>query len=182
MKRPARSRSPTSTGSLDKIPRLTPELSHFIEGMGLYFENQGIPRIGGRILGLLMIAHDPLSSEDVASILKISRGSISTNMRALLISGMVERTALRGDRTTYFVFSDAAMEQRIASGVQSTIAFKRLVQRGLDALPERDPARHHLDASLEWSDMLINSLGETLQHWRAERQASNRQGAAAKGV
>jgi DNA-binding transcriptional regulator GbsR (MarR family) len=157
---------------LSKIPELTPALNTFIEGMGMYFESQGIPRIGGRILGLLMLAHSPLSAEDMATVLNISRASISTNFRLLLSSGLVEKVAQRGDRTTYFVFSDSAMEQRINVGVQSTVAFKRLVQRGLDALPRKDPARRHLDNSLEWSDMLIDSLQDAARRWRARPAAT----------
>jgi hypothetical protein len=56
--------------SLRKLPKLTPELSQFIDGMGMYFESQGIPRIGGRMLGALMIAHWPLSAEDLALLLR----------------------------------------------------------------------------------------------------------------
>ena len=181
------------TRSLPKIPRLTPELIGFIEGMGMYFENQGIPRIGGRMLGLLMIAHAPLSAEDFATILDISRASVSTNFRLLLTSGLVEKSALRGDRTTYYVFSDSAMEQRIAVGVQSTLAFKRLVQRAADALPQKDAARHHLDTSLEWADVLLDSLEQALMRWRSRlgqaaegpaalAAARAKQIAAAKGV
>jgi DNA-binding transcriptional regulator GbsR (MarR family) len=169
------------SAGLQKVPQLTPELNRFIDGMGMYFENQGIPRIGGRILGLLMIAHGPLSAEDIASILSISRGSVSTNFRLLHGSGLVEKVTLRGDRTTYFVFSDSAMEQRIAVGVQSAVAFKRLVQRAVDALPQKDPARHHLDSSLEWSDVLIDSLDQALARWRARPAAPATQ-PAAKGA
>ena len=165
-----------------KVPPLTPELSRFIEGMGMYFENQGIPRIGGRILGLLMLAHSPLSAEDIASILSISRASVSTNFRLLLASGLVEKVTLRGDRSTYYVFSDSAMEQRIAVGVQSAVAFKRLVQRAVDALPQKDPARHHLDSSLEWSDVLIDSLHQALARWRARSAVAAPSRAAAKGA
>jgi DNA-binding MarR family transcriptional regulator len=153
-------------GKAGKIPRLTPELTHFIEGMGLYFASQGIPRIGGRILGLLMIAHGPLSPEEIAHSLKISRGSISTNFRLLMSSGMVEKTFMPGDRTTYYVFSDSAMEQRLAVGMRSAEAFKRLVLQGRDALPAGDAARRHLDNSLVWSDLLISSLDQAISQWR----------------
>ena len=115
--------------SLRKIPKLTPALSGFIEAMGMYFEDQGIPRIGGRMLGLLMIAHWPLTAQDIAAILGISRGSVSTNFRLLLTSGLAEKAAMPGDRTTYYVFSDAAMEHRTVAGMQSVMAFKKIVHR-----------------------------------------------------
>ncbi len=82
--------------------KITPELSKFIEGMGLYFQNQGVPRIGGRILALLMISHDPLSAEDIGATLRVSRGSISTNMRILIAGGLVEKVSIPGQRLTLF--------------------------------------------------------------------------------
>ena len=155
--------------SLSKIPKLTPALSSFIEGMGVYFESQGIPRIGGRMLGLLMIAHWPLSPEDMTSILKVSRGSISTNLRLLLSFGLVEKAPMPRSRTTHFAFSDEAMEHRIIAGIRSVRVFKRLLQQAAEAMPERDPARHHIDDSLEWSDLLIGSFDQATERWRARR-------------
>lgn len=36
-----------------------PTLSQFIENMGLHYEKYGVARIGGRILGLLMLTRAP---------------------------------------------------------------------------------------------------------------------------
>ena len=154
------------TDSLRKLPKLTPGLQKFIDGMGMYFESQGIPRIGGRILGVLMIAHWPLSAEDLARILRVSRGSISTNMRMLLSSGMVEKAPTSHSRTTHYAFSDEAMEQRIAAGIRSAQSYKRLVQQAAEVIPPRDPARHHLDESLQWSDLLLEALNHAVEHWK----------------
>jgi DNA-binding transcriptional regulator GbsR (MarR family) len=169
------------TESLRKIPELTPALSRFIEGMGVYFEDQGIPRIGGRMLGLLMIAHWPLTAQDIATILGISRGSVSTNFRLLLTSGLAEKVALPGNRTTHYVFSDAAMEHRITAGMQSIIAFKKIVQQASAVIPARDPARHHIDDSLEWSDLLIESFDRATEKWRLRRPARSHTHAATSG-
>ena len=155
--------------SLSKLPKLTAELQKFIDGMGVYFESQGIPRIGGRMLGVLMIAHWPLTPEDMANVLQVSRGSISTNLRMLTASGMVERALMPGSRLTHFAFSDEAMEHRIAAGIRSTQAFRRLVQEASAALPGGDPSRHHLVDSLEWSDLLLEALHNAIEHWKAHR-------------
>jgi len=157
--------------SLSKLPKLTPELHRFIDGMGMYFENQAIPRIGGRMLGALMIAHWPLSAEDLAAILKISRGSISTNMRMLLASGLVEKAPMPGSRITHFAFSHDAMEHRIAAGVRSTQAFKRLLLQAAAVIPQRDPSRHHIDDSLEWTDLLIEGMNNATERWRQRHPA-----------
>jgi predicted transcriptional regulator len=164
-----------------KIPRLTPALLRFIEGMGLYFESQGIPRIGGRMLALLMIAHWPLSAEDLAQILKISRGSISTNLRLLLGTGLVEKAAIPGSRRTSFLYSDHAMEHRIVSGMESTRAFMRLLQQAAAAVPPRDPARHHIDDSLAASDLLLEAFDQAAERLRSRRPVHRQRQAAGSG-
>ena len=151
----------------DKFQKLSPELTRFIESMGMYFENQGVPRIGGRILGLLIVAHDPLSADDIAKILKVSRASVSTNMRLLTASGMIEKTPILHDRTTYFVFSEAALEQHMAVGVQAAEIFKKLSEQGLAALSGDDSARRRLEASIEWSDLIVESFQTAIIKWRA---------------
>jgi predicted transcriptional regulator len=145
--------------------KLTPELRKFIENVGMYFETFGIPRIGGRILGLLMIAHEPLSAEHIESILKVSRGSVSTNMRMLIGSGLAEKISPLGKRTSFFIYPESALERRTESGIQSGVAFKKLSEQGLAALPPDDIARHRFEETIEWSDVLIEAFGKVLVVW-----------------
>ena len=83
-------------------------LSQFIENMGLHYEAYNVPRIGGRILGLLMVNSNPLASEEMSEVLQVSRSSISTNLRTLQMAGLVEQVSVPGDRRDYFVFSEDA--------------------------------------------------------------------------
>ena len=158
----------------NKFEKLSPELTRFIESMGLYFENSGIPRIGGRILGLLMIAHEPLTADDIAKILKVSLASISTNMRALTASGMIDKTSVLHHRTTYFVFSEAALEQRMMAGIKGAALFKKVAEQGLAALPREDAAQARMQRSIEWSDLLVESFEMAISKWRARYPNSTR--------
>ena len=151
----------------NKFEKLSPELTRFIESMGMYFESLGIPRIGGRILGLLMIAHEPLTADDIAKILKVSLASISTNMRALIVSGMIEKTSVLHHRNTYFVFSEAALERRMMAGIQGAVLFKKVAEQGLAALPAKDSARTRMERSIEWSDLLVESFEKAITKWHA---------------
>ncbi len=150
----------------DKFKKLSLELIRFIESMGLYFESSGIPRIGGRILGLLMIAHEPLSADDIAKILKVSRASLSTNLRMLTASGLVEKTSVLHDRATYYVFPDASLERRMQAGIQSSQVFKKVTEQGLAALPAGDLARTRMEMSIEWSDLLVEHFEKAISEWR----------------
>jgi DNA-binding transcriptional regulator GbsR (MarR family) len=151
----------------DKFKKLSPELARFIERMGMYFESYGIPRIGGRILGLLLVAHEPLSAERIASILRVSRASISTNFRVLLTSGLAEKVTFPGDRTTYFVFPESGLEKTLLVEIQGIDVMKRLVQQGLAALPDNDSARSRMQEMVNWADFLVVLYQKALLEWRA---------------
>lgn len=151
----------------NKFKKLSPELTNFIESMGRYFESYGIPRIGGRILGLLLVAHEPLSSEDIATILKVSRGSVSTNFQLLLTSALAERVTFPGDRTTYFAFPAAAWEKAMMVELDGIAYLKKLAQQGLTALPARDPARNRLEKTIEWTELVRGVYQTALNQWRA---------------
>jgi hypothetical protein len=153
-------------GSNHKAPRLTPELTKFVEGMGMYFETSGVPRIGGRILGLLMVAHGPLSAESLASTLKVSRGSVSTNFRLLIASGLIEKVSLPGDRTTYFVFSATAWEKAMKVEMEGAASLKKLAQQGLALLPSGDTTRNHLEGMIKYCDLVTELYQKGLTRWR----------------
>ena len=154
----------------DKFENLSPELTRFIESMGMYFESYGIPRIGGRILGLLLVAHEPLSAEQIAAILKVSRASVSTNFRLLLTSSLAEKVTFPGDRTTYFVFPETGLEKTLVVEIQGVTAMKKLAQQGMDALSSEDSAYNHMQQMADWADLLIDLYQKALNEWRERQQ------------
>jgi DNA-binding transcriptional regulator GbsR (MarR family) len=57
---------------------------HFIEDISLYLEQMGVPRMAGRILGVLLIANPPEQSiTDLVEALQASKSAISTSTRLL---------------------------------------------------------------------------------------------------
>lgn len=156
----------TDPPSQNKFKKLSPELSRFIESMGMYFESFGIPRIGGRILGLLMVAHEPLSAESISTILKVSRASISTNFRILLTSGLAEKITFSGDRTTYFAFPEIAWEKVMSVEIEAIGTMKKIAQQGLDALSPADSARDRMQGMINWAEFLVEVYKNALTEWR----------------
>lgn len=80
----------------------TSAVADFIEEMGILSQADDLPRIAGRITGLLAVAELPLSFSDIALSLDISRASVSTNARLLVEIGVIERVALPGQRQDYY--------------------------------------------------------------------------------
>jgi DNA-binding transcriptional regulator GbsR (MarR family) len=150
----------------------------FIEAVGLFFEDAGVPRIGGRLLGLLLLAERPLSLDEVARTLGVSRASVSTNSRILIYAGMIERVSLPGDRRDYYQFSARGWEGSVQADIKGT---RTLVGIMTEALATLDPAnvagRTRLRESVEFYSFVAEELTAMLERWRT-RAAPSVNGAA----
>lgn len=81
--------------------------SAFIEKIGLKTQADGLPRIAGRVLGLLIWDGAAVSFGSLAEQLMVSRGSISSATRILLERRLIKRIAKAGERQDFFQLSDA---------------------------------------------------------------------------
>ncbi len=82
-------------------------LDTFIDRMGLVAEADGLSRIAGRIMGLMVVEGGPLSFSEIGERLAISRASVSTNTRFLERIGVIERVTIKGERQDYFQLAKA---------------------------------------------------------------------------
>jgi len=73
-----------------------------IEAGGRLFQLLGLPRSTGQIYGLLYLATNPLSLDDMVLLIGISKASASTGTRQLSAWGAVRQVWVPGDRRDYF--------------------------------------------------------------------------------
>lgn len=78
-----------------------------IDEMGVLWEELGMPRSEGRIVGCLMLSNAPsMSSADLMSDLGMSAASISTATRRLAEVGFIKRVTETGRRGHFFRVED----------------------------------------------------------------------------
>jgi DNA-binding transcriptional ArsR family regulator len=106
------------------LPEDSPVISQFIENMGLHYQHYGLSRISGRILGLLLVTPQPISSEEMAEALQVSRSSVSTNLRTLLMTGLIEKVSLPGNRVDFFTLTPGLVAKGSRTAHGSHYAFK----------------------------------------------------------
>lgn len=147
--------------------RLSPEIQEFIESMGVWFEKYSLPRIGGRLLGLLIVTEQELSLDDFATTLHVSRASVSTNIRLVMATGLAELVTHPGDRRDYYRFASNAWERALLADIEGTLAFRRMAERGLAAVHgSQDSATEHLTSMIEFCDVVLEDRQATLKRWR----------------
>ena len=157
----------------DSTPPLsgdTTKLSQFIENMGLHFEEYGVPRIGGRILGLLLASSRPVSSEEISEVLEASRSSVSTNLRTLLMTGLADRVSLPGERSDYYVFSDEAWEAILEIRLDRIESLREMAEDGLQGVQDHHPARARLKEITAWADMVEKAYEGIIKEWQSRKE------------
>lgn len=90
----------------------------FTEQVGLVAQGEGLPRIAGRLMGLMVFDGEARSFGDLAKELKVSRGSISTNARMLEERGIIEKVAKPGDRQDYFQLAENPYEKLLIGAAE----------------------------------------------------------------
>ncbi len=148
------------------------EERHFVEDVGLFFEQMGYPRMAGRILGWLLICDPPQQSmEELAQVLQASKGSLSSMTRLLIQIGLIERVALTGQRRDYFRLKPGAWPQLIKVQMQVMTGLHQVVERGLSLLQDSNPERQQrLREAHDLYAFLERELPALLQRWEQERK------------
>lgn len=155
------------------VRRLSPAMRQFIETLGLYFEQYEISRIGGRIVGLLMVAGEPLTLDDMASALDVSRASVSTNVRMAVTYGLAVLVTKPGDRRDYYRFPEDAWTRGLVVNIEAVKALRRIAEKGWVATdPDDRVARERLDELEDFCDFCLDEMEAMLERWRARRRGA----------
>lgn len=149
---------------------LSADEDRFLEECGLFFERMGFPRIGGRILALMMIAEEPLSLEDIAKRLRVSKASVSTNARQFERVGFLDMVARLGDRRTYYQWSPRAFERRFEFGLAVSGAVARFAEMGLSCIHHDDTvARTRLEEAAAFASFMQEQMTRVQGLWGERR-------------
>lgn len=145
---------------------LTPQQQIFIEKYAQHYQRvYGIPRIGGRIWGLLLISENPLSIDELCDALHASHGSISTNLRLLMMLGLVQKLSQVGQRRDTYRFSTHAWDETLKRRLESIQALERMAQQAVHDLQPEGVVRHRFDEMLTWIGLATEKYHMLLEEW-----------------
>lgn len=147
-----------------------PSLSQFIENMGLHYQEYGVPRIGGRILGLLLVHPEPISAEEMAEALQVSRSSVSTNLRTLLLTGLVEKVSLPGERVDYYVLTDNPWQKALEMRLAAILPLRSIAAQALAGLDSQHPARQRLQEMIAWVEQVEEMIHDLNERWQSRQE------------
>ncbi len=118
----------------------------FIEKTGMISQAEGLPRIAGRVFGMLIFDGEAVSFGDLATRLQVSRASISTSIRLLEERGLVKRLTKAGDRQDYFQLATNPYATMFDGILKRTRATREDIAQTIDSLPQDAEAVSRLTA------------------------------------
>jgi DNA-binding transcriptional regulator GbsR (MarR family) len=121
------------------------DVERFIERAGLLWEDDGLPRIAGRIFALALINEDALSLDEIAEALGVSKASVSNDTRLLERMGFIERVSRPGDRRDYYQSTERSFERAIAERIRRMHELQRLIEAGRELAVKSPSVRARLD-------------------------------------
>jgi DNA-binding transcriptional regulator GbsR (MarR family) len=80
----------------------TPAKRRFVESWGEMGSAWGINKTMARLHAYLMVAEEPVDTDELMKALSISRGNANMNIRALIDWGLVRRVSHPGERKEFF--------------------------------------------------------------------------------
>lgn len=148
-------------------------LHDYADEIGVFFEDNGLPRMSGRVLGWLLVCDPPhQSAEEIAAALQASRSSISMAMQLLQRNGAVERYAMPGSRRTYYRLTPGFWLREAEEKAAIAAKWRKLADRGLSILADRsDEGRQRLQEMHDMYAFLEEEYMRLRDTWY-ERQAA----------
>ncbi|CAH9065312.1 hypothetical protein PSECIP111951_03573 [Pseudoalteromonas holothuriae] len=148
---------------------LSPKIENFVLHCGEMGSRWGFNRTIGQMVALLVIHEQPLTANEIAESLKISRGNVSMGIKELQSWQLVKVTHIPGDRKEYYApngsiwdLANRVFEERRKREVDPTLTLLRdqILEGGNS--PEEEYANNQIQT--------IHDLLETITKWSAELQ------------
>jgi DNA-binding transcriptional regulator GbsR (MarR family) len=143
----------------------------FIEQMGVMTEDEGFPRIAGRIFGYLLLENVERSLDEIAEALGVSRASVSTDARRLAQMGLLERRSRPGDRRDYYMMAASGARRMIESRIQTIQRFHDLLLSAQSLVEVTPEVRERITVWTEAHELLLAAFTDVLS--RMDRGATS---------
>lgn len=146
------------------------KLKH-IEQSALLFEQTGMTRMAGRIFGYLLICdEDAVSFDQIRKTLQASKGSISTNLKQLVNTGLIEQTTFPGDRKTYYRASQMHIGDIMSRRLNLMEKFVNLFSQARKLKTREDDVSEWLHETACFYQWMEERMEELMDRWEQEKE------------
>ncbi|MFD1322013.1 GbsR/MarR family transcriptional regulator [Micromonospora sonneratiae] len=149
-------------------------LSDPAERLALALTQGGLQRMTARVLAALLFTdQDTLTAGELADVLGISSGSVSTSVKALTGVGLIEKVPAPGSRREHFRLREHAWATLMSGQNQLVKVMMDAAEEGIAATGPETPGGHRLAEMRDFYAYLWQELPELIDRWKAEQNSSD---------
>ena len=143
----------------------------FIQDFGEAYHHSGLPKLMGRIVGLLLFERKPLSLDYITQELNVSKGPVSQISRRLKEHNLIQRKWVPGNRkdfyeTAPYIFGKAFLNRISLMKSNLSLAEKYKTKFStIDNNGEMDSFKESIDEMTEFYRMMIKHFNNFLEEW-----------------
>jgi len=157
------------------MPSESQKRHDFINDFGEGYRNFGLSRLMGRIVGLLIYEDGPLSLDEIASHLQVSKGPVSQITRRLSEKGLIRKIWVPGSRRDHYEAEDNIFSRAFANHAALFDQNRELAARYLDRIDgEEDITPEHFRWRVHemhrFYELVSEHMEQFLDEWRVERR------------
>ncbi|WP_297083715.1 GbsR/MarR family transcriptional regulator [uncultured Demequina sp.] len=132
--------APAASGAA--APQRADARAQYAAQVAQYWETVGFSPAAGAILGHLMVCEPAAQTQaELAEALHLSAGTVSTQLRSLIATTLVEKVRLPGQRALRYQLPQNVWLRLIGSETERIAGLRRLVDAAAEVSPETRPDR-----------------------------------------
>jgi DNA-binding transcriptional regulator GbsR (MarR family) len=132
------------------------------------WEKMGATRISGKILGYLLVCDKELVSfQELVDELKVSKASVSTNLKVLEQIEFIQPVSISGDRKTYYRATPVNMVQIFERRLKLITVMLDIMKKGQKLKENRnDSASHFLTEAIDFYSWFEKNIPEFFKQYK----------------
>ncbi|WP_036569287.1 GbsR/MarR family transcriptional regulator [Nocardia sp. BMG51109] len=137
------------------------------ERLALTLAQGGMQKTTARVMtALLYTEQDTMTAADLCERLSISTGAVSTAIKQLTQSGMVERVPAPGSRREHYRFPKGVWAHLFSQQNAMLKVMQDAAQDGLDVVAETTPTAARLHEMRDFYNHMAQEMPALIEHWR----------------
>ena len=144
-----------------------------IEEFGNIYENYGLARLKGLIVGLVLAHEEPLSLDDMAEKLGRSKGPISQTVRELALAGLVRKVDGEHVRRDYYVADPALFYNNFRRNMRTVVKNRTTAEfflAELEGLDEGETLRIRFEHMRAFYALMEEFYGRFSEEWKEAKR------------
>ena len=148
----------------------------FIEDTGLIFENIGLGRTPGRIIGALMINDPPyMNMNEIVECTSMSKASISTGLSMLTSVGFIQKFSIPSERPDYYRIDSDFWMNGIMAKMTAMEGFRQSLGKAIEIIASKKEDKHPertktLEEMFEMYQFFERRLPQLFEEWESIRK------------